>query len=216
MQITNINEHYQLSIKKETPEGVYRCAFSPGEFDAVEKFAPDLLEEVKKIWTKQVISDWHEFCEKENDIYTPDFATLKENKLSEINMMCQQQINKGIEVETSKGLKHFSLSSEDQMNITALFTQLQSALKGEPSTIDINKGVPYHADGELCCYWGAEDFANIATEATKHVFYHTTYTNFLRYYVNQIATKEELETVKYGMDLPKELQKQFAELLVTR
>lgn len=144
------------------------------------------------------------------------FEPLRQTKLTEINTSCGQTIANGIDVPTADGTKRFSLSNEDQMNITALFLQLQSALKGEPSTIDLGKGVPYHADAELCKYWGAEDFANIANSATQYVFYHTTYANHLRFYINRITDYDELQAVQYGMDLPSDLKQSMSELIESR
>lgn len=86
-------------------------------------------------------------------------------------------------------------------------------MKGKSSTVDLSKGVPYHADGELCRYWPAEDFAMIATTATNHAFYHQTYCNHLRHYVKQITEYGDLKDIYYGMELPAELAASMAALL---
>lgn len=208
MQISK-NTLGQISIKL----GDKRNCFNPGDFEGVVSFAPELLDEVKKIWTDDVIAQWQAYMEEQNQQFQPDFASLKRLKLSEVNQACQSIIAKGVDVPTSQGTKHFSLSAEDQMNLTAMAMQLQAALKGEASTINPAKGVPYHCDGELCTYWRADDFAKIADTATNFVFYHTTYANHLRHYVNRITDDEELQAVCYGMDLPDDLKQSMAKLM---
>ena len=44
------------SLRKTLPDGTYqRLAVCPGDFTAVEVFAPELLPEFQHIWTPEVI-----------------------------------------------------------------------------------------------------------------------------------------------------------------
>lgn len=143
-------------------------------------------------------------------IITPeDVEQLRTSKLQMANAAAQQAIYTGVAI----GEDTFSLTEVDQINISTLAAQLQAALRGEDSAIAPAKGVPYHADGELCRYWPAEKFAAIAQAATAHVFYHQTYCNHLRQYIKGIQDYEELEAVQYGMELPAELAASIAALL---
>lgn len=135
------------------------------------------------------------------------FPIAKENKLKEIKETCDAVVEKGFTISTSEGDKSFSLTQKDQINLMGLSARLQS---GDPS---LAKGVPYHANGDLCKPWSIEEFTAIANTATSFVFYHTTYVNHLKAYILRIDNTEELEQVWYGMPLPEDLENQMKELL---
>ena len=150
-------------------------------------------------------------------IETVDQATLIQDairvKLQEINTKCNDIIADGIDIETSIGTKHFSLFPEDQMNLTGLYLELKSALEGKPSKIDLSKGVPYHADGELCRFWAPEDFGNIVKNSTNFIIYNNTYCNHLRAYIKGSTDLYTIEHIFYGIDLPEDLAKSLADIL---
>ena len=68
------------------------------------------------------------------------------------------------------------------------------------------EAVPYHADGEECRYYSADDFTAVATAATNWKLYNESYFNSLRAYIQSIETMEELLAVEYGMKVPLEYQ----------
>lgn len=142
-----------------------------------------------------------------------DVENKRKEKLNEINTACQNIIYAGVDVETSQGLKHFGLTEPDQINLTGMATQMEKALLGQPSTVDLAKGIPYHADGELCRFWTPEDFAIIAKSATGHVFFHQTYCNHLRQYIKTMETYDELSAAFYGITLPEELSNSMMALV---
>ncbi len=72
--------------------------------------------------------------------------------------------------------------------------------------------VPYHADGELCRMYGAAEFTAIAETATAHVFYHRTYCNHLFAWIRK-ATRKQLDSITYGVELPQDLAENMAALL---
>jgi len=155
--------------------------------------------------------DWKETGKR---VITPeDLEQLRDATLQAVNSAAQQAIYDGVTVETSEGIKKFGLTEVDQINISTMFSQLQSALKGEPSTINPAVGVPYHADGEICKFWSANDFAKIAQAATEYVFYHQTYCNHLRQYIKGINDYDVLSAIKYGAELPPELALNLSQLL---
>ena len=63
MQITDISEYKILSIKKVTGQVIERSTFCPGEYDQLEKFAPELLDKAREIWTDDVIEEWKKHLE---------------------------------------------------------------------------------------------------------------------------------------------------------
>lgn len=136
---------------------------------------------------------------------------LRIEKLQMANDTARQIIHSGVEVDGN----HFSLTEVDQINLTTLAAQMQAAMRGEESTIDLALGVPYHADGQLCRCWPPEEFAVIVQAVTAHVFYHKTYCNHLRSYIKAINSPGELDAVYYGMELPGEYAESLAALLGT-
>lgn len=122
---------------------------------------------------------------------------LKTEKEKEISNFCNQAIIAGMDVETSKGLEHFSLQETDQINLTTATNAIQQGFKE----------YPYHADGELCRMFTAEEILSIADAATKHKLYHTTLCNHLLTWVRRAEIKEELDGISYSEEaLPEDLK----------
>ena len=126
----------------------------------------------------------------------PEDATLAEVKricLERLSAACQQAIFAGVDVEVDEGIvKHFDLEIEDQVNLLSL-----SALMANGETV-----VPYHASGELCEFYTAEQMTKIITAATKLKTYHTTYFNSLKNWVLSMQTVSEVYAVQYGDQIP--------------
>jgi len=116
----------------------------------------------------------------------------------EIGAACTAVIYAGVEVEG----KRYSLTEHDQ---TELMAQLQSVKEGAAA-------IPYHADGELCRLYSAEEFAAVAQAATAHIFYNRTYCNHLNAWIKR-ATVKQLATIKYGVELPKDLAEAMGVIL---
>lgn len=74
------------------------------------------------------------------------------------------------------------------------------------------KEVPYHADGELCRMYTAEEFTALTQAATAHVFYHRTYCNHLNAWIKR-AGLDEIPAIVYGADLPADLAASMAALI---
>lgn len=110
---------------------------------------------------------------------------------------CNQAIVSGVDVTLSDGgTYHFSLGLEDQLNLMNLQSMVLSGAES----------VPYHADGEGCRYYGADDFNKIAEAATAWKLYHESYFNSLREYIKSLSTNEDLGDVEYGMEIPEAYQ----------
>ena len=90
-------------------------------------------------------------------------------KKQEIGAECSAAIYAGVDV----GGSHYSLTEHDQ---TELLAQAQAVKEGAAA-------VPYHADGELCRMYPAEEFTALAQAATAHVFYHRTYCNHVNAWI---------------------------------
>lgn len=133
-----------------------------------------------------------------------DIDTLKASKKEEVSAACREAIVSGIDVTISDGsVGHFSLEETDQINLTAAFSAVQQGAEG----------YPYHADGQLCRMYPAEDIIAISNAATDHKLYHTTYCNHMMAWARRAETVEELEGIVYGAELPEDLAANMAEIL---
>lgn len=116
-------------------------------------------------------------------------------KINEINNICQESISNGTDITLSDGnTKHFSMTQNDQINILGLTTMIAQRYEQ----------IPYHADGEECTYYSVEDTQTIVNTMFDFKTYHTTYCNLLHMMINECSTKEELDAITYGMELPED------------
>lgn len=122
---------------------------------------------------------------------------VKERKITEMSAMCNTVITGGFDVELSDGeTHHFSLTTQDQLNLITLSSMVAS---GETA-------IPYHADGELCKFYTPEDITTIISTATEFKTYQVSYYNALRAYVETMTDIEQIGSVTYGTGIPKEYQ----------
>lgn len=140
----------------------------------------------------------------QDGLLVADLERLRESKLTEMSLSCRAAIVAGCEVVLADGSKErFSLEETDQINLTAAATAVaQGAV-----------GYPYHADGQLCRLYPAADIGAIATAATAHKLFHTTYCNHVMTWVRRAESVEELTAITYGADLPDDLQANMEEVL---
>lgn len=117
-------------------------------------------------------------------------------KYQEIAKACEQTIYAGVDVPTSSGVEHFSLTEKDQIN---LFGKKMQLLAGE-------KKLEYHEDGQPCKYFSAADMQNIVDRAMFFVSYNTTYCNAMNMWIKSIKKPGDLDQIKWGMEIPEEFQ----------
>lgn len=131
--------------------------------------------------------------------YIPTLEEIQEAKVTEINMIQQTVIQQGIDVTLTDGtVEHFTLTDHDQTSLMGL--QVQVAQGAEL--------IPWHTSdqSEHCKFYSNADMALITAAAMSYVTWHVTYFRDLRIYIRSLQTKEEIETVVYGMDIPTEYQ----------
>lgn len=117
-------------------------------------------------------------------------------KFKEVSEACENTIYAGIDVSTSSGIEHFSLTEKDQLN---LFGKKMQLIAGEEK-------LEYHEDGEPCKYFTAEDMQKIIEKAMFWVSYNTTYCNALNMMIKAATSSEEVEKMLWGMEIPEEFQ----------
>lgn len=135
----------------------------------------------------------------------PDPVSLEEKraaKHAEISAASEAAIYAGMDVETTQGTEHFSLTEKDQINLTT-------------AKNEIDKGAPvylYHTDDTLCRIFTAEEINAIAQAGIAHKIYHTTYCNHLFEWIRR-ADAAELAGITYGAELPDDLAAHMQEIL---
>lgn len=113
-------------------------------------------------------------------------------KLVEIATACEQVIHYGIDING----QHFSLTDKDQTNLFGKQVQLSTGVTQ----------IEYHADGEPCRYFTAEEMTAITTAAMAYVTYHTTYCNALNMWIRQTESLDEVKSIYYGCAVPETYQ----------
>lgn len=118
---------------------------------------------------------------------------VRSAKIAEMSRICHKTIEQGFDVHLSDGIEyHFSLTTQDQLNLITLSTMIAG---GETE-------IPYHADGELCKFYSVEDATNIIATADAYKVYQVSYFNALKNYIQALNTIEELNAITYGMEIP--------------
>lgn len=132
---------------------------------------------------------------------------LKETLIANMSNQCNKVITNGFDAVLSDGnTYHFALTLEDQLMIQALMLKAKS---GE--TI-----LPYHADGETCRYFSADEISLLYSNMESIITYNTTYFNSLRDYINSMTTEEELQAISYGVEIPEEYQSEVLKSLLNK
>jgi hypothetical protein len=174
-----------------------------------EKTRELLKEDLSEDKYNELLAVWGDAPTVEDPTYTEFIVTIddqKENLINRMSKKCNEVITNGFDTELSDGnTYHFSLEIEDQLKIQALMLKVAA---GE--TI-----LPYHADGELCRYFTAEEVTLLNTKMEEIITYQTTYFNSLREYINSIEDSENLKDISYGMEIPEEYQSEVLKALLT-
>ena len=127
---------------------------------------------------------------------------IRSSKLKEMSYECHITIESGIDMEIRGETKHFSLSAQDQINLMNFSVTAQA-----------NDLIPYHADGEECTFYTAEEIKQIAAAANTFKIYHTTYYNALKNYINALDTIEDIAAITYGTPIPEEYKTEVLKTL---
>lgn len=129
----------------------------------------------------------------------PTLDEVKEAKVAEMNKTQQDAIQSGVDVTLSDGsTEHFSLTERDQTSLVGL--QAQVAIGAE--------NIPWHTsdEDEHCKFYSNADMAKITSSALSYVTWHVTYFRDLRIFIRSLESKEEVEQVTYGMNIPEAYQ----------
>lgn len=153
-------------------------------------------------------SVWVRPPEMDTEPYVPTLEELIEKKVSDMNAQQQQVIRNGANVTLSDGtVEHFTLKDQDQTSLMGLQTQV---LSGE-------ENIPWHNsnEDEHCKFYSNTDMALITNTSMNFVTWHVTYFRDLRIYIRSLKTKEEVESVFYGMDIPAQYQSEPLKAMIS-
>lgn len=149
------------------------------------------------IYNNQEIEEEIEEPEEEeitvDPIYQDNLEFIRSSKIKEMSAACRHTIEEGFSLELRSGAHHFSLTTQDQLNLMSLSMIAQ--------TQDL---IPYHADGEECIFYTSDEINLIVETATNLKIYQTTYYNSLKNYINALETIEEIAAIEYGIPIPNE------------
>lgn len=152
------------------------------------------------VWDEVAYQAW---CEANP---APDpLETARAEKEAELSAACNASIVAGMDVTTTKGTEHFSLQETDQINLTTAYNAVMSGATQ----------YPYHADGELCRMFTADEIKTISAASIQHKLYHTTLCNHLLTWARRAETEEELNSITYTADnLPSDLAQNMASVMM--
>lgn len=131
---------------------------------------------------------------------TLDF--IKTSKINETSYQCKKTIENGFDLELRGATRHFSLTTQDQLNLMSLGTMAQTSNE-----------IPYHADGEEVIFYTSEEINQIIAAANAFKTYQTTYYNSLKVYINSLETIEEISAIEYGIEIPEKFKTEVLKAL---
>lgn len=140
--------------------------------------------------------------EPTDEIEAESIAFVRMHKIAEMSATCRKTIEAGVDVELRGEKHHFSLDTQDQLNLMSLGVMAQT-----------QSMIPYHADGETCVFFTAEEISQIVSAATAHKVYHTTYYNALKNYINALETIEDIAAITYGTPIPDEYKSEVLRVI---
>lgn len=129
----------------------------------------------------------------------------KQTTVAVMSDTCASAIKAGFDVELSDGkLHHFSLEITDQIMISTLAGKVAAGVAS----------VPWHADGETCKFFSAEDITVVNVQMEALITYHQTYFNSLKHYILSMETLEEVSAAYYGMPIPGAYQSEVLQAIL--
>lgn len=168
------------------------------QYSNLPGFATIYRDEGQTIYLSDDGSVYEPVIESDSSVPEPFVPTLEEVRAAkkwEVSHKCENTIYDGVNVTLTDGsVEHFSLTEHDQLNLFGKQAQLATGAEK----------LEYHADGQPCRYYSATDMQLIIDAAMWHVSYHTTYCNALNMWIVGCQTKEEVQGVFYGVEIPEE------------
>ena len=163
------------------------CCPAENGYEISDDISEDIL---KNIFSYKYING--EFVFKDSTTDTK-FQNVVKAKLQFLSQTCNELIQKGIDYNGS----HYSLNAEDdQINLIQLgFDAKVSIMTGQP----LDYPLMYHADGEDCREYTAEEILGLSSLAKKYKTYHTTFYNTIRSQINSMTNLNDIIAINYDI-----------------
>lgn len=203
----------------ENVEGIInseRCYITLDKVHDIElgdtiRFVTDIDEELctlkksdYKIW-ECVGNTVHWDKEEAPAPYEPTIEELRGQVINSLNNSVEQTIYAGVDVKTSYGDEHFSLTANDQANIGNIFNAVVMGVEE----------FPYHADGKECVIYPKADIVSLYVNMQTLITKLTTHGNLLKQYVNSCEDKDTVKAVTLATELTGKLAEQEVKVLAS-
>lgn len=203
----------------ENVEGIInseRCYITLDKVHDIElgdtiRFVTDIDEELctlkksdYKIW-ECVGNTVHWDKEEAPTPYEPTIEELRGQVINSLNNSVEQTIYAGVDVRTSYGDEHFSLTANDQANIGNIFNAVVMGVEE----------FPYHANGKECVIYPKADIVSLYVSMQTLITKLTTHGNLLKQYVNSCEDKDAIKAVTLATELTGKLAEQEIKVLAS-
>lgn len=203
----------------ENVEGIInseRCYITLDKVHNIElgdtiRFVTDIDEELctlkksdYKIW-ECVGNTVHWDKEEAPAPYEPTIEELRGQVINSLNNSVEQTIYVGVDVKTSYGDEHFSLTANDQANIGNIFNAVVMGVEE----------FPYHANGKECVIYPKADIVSLYVSMQTLITKLTTHGNLLKQYVNSCEDKDAVKAVTLATELTGKLAEQEIKVLAS-
>lgn len=132
-----------------------------------------------------------------DDQYIVEF--IRNSKLNELRYACNKSIINGISIESDGDAKVYSYTLEDQSNLSSLYM--------------MGNGGLYHANNEEFRYYSANEIKEIYVSQRINQMDNQIYYNNLKSYVETLDNVKEIDSIKYGQELPEPYLSNYKRLL---
>ena len=118
-----------------------------------------------------------------------DINEVKENKIRDLSLETSNHITDGFDLNIDGEIKHFSLETHDQQNITMIYQYL-----AEHEEVN---GYLYHADNEDLTLYSRENMSAIMNSMLETIMNNIEHYHTLKKQVDEAITIEEVEQINY-------------------
>lgn len=210
------DEYSEEVLNEETGETV--TISYPAQYETFDKYRTVSMVTIvlEKPSTEEEIDNIKEVVGIKN-VANMSIDEFRKYHKEEIGKLCTTAIENGVDVETSKGLEHFSYTIEDQSNLKDLiiirliyaFIKMQYGDKLSEFKNSLGENFddimfPYHSDANLCDIYSANDILKIYMALSSNKTYHTTYCNLLNSMISEAVDMTSIKSVTYGMEITDE------------
>lgn len=137
--------------------------------------------------------------------YEPTIEEVRAEVIKSLNDTTEQTIYAGVDVKTSYGDEHFSLTANDQANIGNIFNAVVMGVEE----------FPYHADGKECVIYPKADIVSLYVQMQTLITKLTTHCNLLRQFANSCEDKDAVKAITLATELTGKLAEQEVKVLAS-